>query len=201
MLVMSRETEGRRGQTGHAGSIDEGVEIMSITEIALLVTMGLTVIVLQLRAREFGLRTLAIPLAVGGWLSYSYIYGAPTLYSDPTLYAIAGLVGAAVGVVGGTLASIWRDGNRIMVRGSAVYAGLLVALVGARLAFAWAAQNAWQVQIRQFCIEHQITGQAPIVAALMLMLVATITASVLIQCGRAAALHMSRTALPSASYR
>lgn len=160
---------------------------MSTTEIAVLVAIGLFMIAQQLVARPFGLRMLALPVGFATWITYTYIYGAPTIANDLNLYLIAGAAGAAIGVVGGTLTDVRRDGSRVMVQGSAVYVGLLLALVAGRLAFAWAANNAWRDQVVQFCIDHQITGEAPVAAALMLTLVATVavrTAVVLVRTAR-----------------
>lgn len=163
---------------------------MSMTTIGILVAVGLLLIANQLRVRPFGARMLAVPLAFGGYLAYEYVYGAPTIANDTTLYVAAGLAGAAVGLLGGALAAVWRDdrGSQVMVRGGVAYAAILVALIAARLAFAWAADNAWKAQVVRFCIDHEITGQAPIVAALMLMLVATIAVRTLVLLARAAQL-------------
>ncbi|HWE63636.1 MAG TPA: hypothetical protein VHB98_18130, partial [Chloroflexota bacterium] len=151
---------------------------MSITEIAVLVALGLVLIVNQVRTRPFGLRMLALPVGVAGWLGYDYVYGAPTIANDLRLYLIAGAVGGGIGLLGGGLTAVHRapGTGTLLVRGSWIYAGLLVVLLGARLAFAWATNNAWRSQVVRFCIDHQITGQTPIVAALMLMIVATILA-------------------------
>jgi hypothetical protein len=175
---------------------------MSTTEIAVLVALGLVLIVSQVRTRPFGLRMLAVPVGVACWLGYGYVYGAPTISNDLYLYLIAGAVGAGVGLLGGTLTEVQREpiGGTLLVRGSWIYAGLLVALLGARLAFAWAANNAWRSQIVQFCIDHQITGQTPIVAALMLMIVATILARTAVLLGRVAMVSARSSGVSLAGY-
>jgi hypothetical protein len=178
----------------------EGAKTMSITTIGILVAVGLLLIANQLRARPFGARMLALPLGFGGYLAYQYVYGAPTIANDTTLYAVAGLAGAAVGLLGGALDAVSRDDStgQVMVRAGIAYAAILVALIGGRLAFAWAADNAWHAQVVQFCIDHEITGQAPIVAALMLMLVATIAARTLVLLVRVAQLGgLSSIAAPA----
>ncbi len=175
---------------------------MSITEIAALVAVGLVLIANQVRTRPFGLRMLAVPVGVSGWLGYDYVYGAPTVYNDLHLYLIAGAVGAGIGLLGGALTGVRREPGTgmLLVRGSWIYAGLLVALLGARLAFAWAANNAWRSQVVQFCIDHQITGQIPIVAALMLMIVATILARAAVLLGRVAVVSARPTGVSLVGY-
>lgn len=175
---------------------------MSTTEIAVLVAVGLVLIVTQVRTRPFGPRMLAVPVGVAVWLGYAYVYGAPTIANDLHLYLIAGAAGGGIGLLGGALTQVRREpgAGTLLVRGSWIYAGLLVALLGARLAFAWAATNAWRSQVVQFCIDHQITGQTPIVAALMLMIVATILARTAVLLGRVAMVSARPTGVSLAGY-
>jgi hypothetical protein len=175
---------------------------MSSTEIAVLVALGLVLIVTQVRTRPFGLRMLVVPMGVAGWLGYDYVYGAPTLANDLHLYLIAGAVGAGIGLLGGALTALRREpgAGAVLVRGSWIYVGLLVALLGARLAFAYYAEHGGAAQVRQFCIDHQITGQAPIVAALMLMIVATVLARAAVLLGRVALVSARPTGVSLTGY-
>jgi hypothetical protein len=102
------------------------------------------------------------------------------------LYLICGAIGAALGVVGGVLSSVRRDeaGAAWLVKGGVVYAGLLVALIAGRIGFAYYAENSGAAQVRQFSIDHGISGQAPIVAALMLMVITTILARLVVVLAR-----------------
>lgn len=175
---------------------------MSTTEIAVLVAVGIVLIVSQVRTRRLGLRMLVMPVGAACWLGYDYVYGAPTLANDLYLYVIAGTLGGGIGLLGGALAELRREPGTgmLLVRGSWVYAGLLVALLGGRLAFAWAVNNVWRTQVIQFCIDHQITGQTAIVAALMLMIVATIGARTAVVVGRAALVSTRPIGVSSAGY-
>jgi hypothetical protein len=151
---------------------------MDTQSIIILVAVSLLLTAQQLRYRPFGVRTLALPLVFAAVLWYAYVQGAPTIANDMGLYIICGAVGVALGLVGGALSSMRRDAatSAMLVKGGAVYAGLLVALIAGRLAFAYYAENGGVAQVRQFSIDHGISGQAPIVAALMLMVVTTILA-------------------------
>jgi hypothetical protein len=151
---------------------------MNTWTIIILVAVGVLLSVQQLRYRRFGLRTLALPIGFAVVLWYAYVRGAPTIGNDVDLYLICGAIGAALGVVGGVLSSMRRDKatGAWLVKGGAVYAGLLVALIAGRIGFAYYAENSGAAQVRQFSIDHAISGQAPIVAALILMVVTTILA-------------------------
>jgi hypothetical protein len=175
---------------------------MSSTEIAVLVALGLVLIVSQVRTRPFGPRMLAVPVGVACWLGYGYVYGAPTIANDLHLYLVAGATGAGIGLLGGALTVVQVDPGAgvVLVRGSWIYAGLLAALLGGRLAFAYYAEHGGAAQVRRFCIDHQITGQAPIVAALMLMIVATILARAAVLLGRVALLSARPGGMSLAGY-
>jgi hypothetical protein len=159
---------------------------MNTTTIIVLVGIGLFLSIQQMRYRRFGLRTLALPMVFAVVLWYAYVQGAPTIGSDMDLYLICGAIGAALGLVGGVLSSVRRDEatGTWLVKGGAVYAGLLLALIAGRLGFAYYAENGGFATVRQFSIDHAISGQAPIVAALMLMVVATILARLVVVLAR-----------------
>jgi hypothetical protein len=155
---------------------------MDTTTIVILVAVGVLLSLQQLRYRRFGVRTLALPIVFAVVLWYAYVQGAPTVANDMDLYLICGAIGAALGVVGGVLSSMRRDeaGGALLVKGGAVYAGLLVALIAGRIGFAYYAEGGGAAQVRQFCIDHGISGQTPIVAALMLMVITTILARLVV---------------------
>jgi hypothetical protein len=159
---------------------------MNTTTIIILVGVGLLLAIQQLRYRRFGWRTLTLPIVFAVVLWYAYVQGAPTIANDMDLYLICGAIGAAFGVVGGVLSSVRHDeaSGAWLVKGGAVYAGLLLALIAGRLVFAYYAENGGAAQVRQFSIDHGISGQSPIVAALMLMVVATILARLVVVLAR-----------------
>jgi hypothetical protein len=159
---------------------------MDTTTIIILVGVGVLLAVQQMRYRRVSLRTLALPIAVAVVLWYAYVQGAPTIGNDMGLYLICGAIGAVLGLVGGVLSSMHRDEATgvWLVKGGAVYAGLLLALIAGRLGFAYYAENGGYAAVRQFSIDHAISGQAPIVAALMLMVVTTILARLVVVLAR-----------------
>jgi hypothetical protein len=161
---------------------------MSTPVIVILVAVALALMVRQSQDRPFTMKMVALPVALAGWLFAAYVHEAPTVYNDPDLYVLAGLAGGTVGLLGGVRTGVRRVGDHVMVKGSRLYAALFLLLLAARLVFAWGADNAWHSQVVSFCIDHRISGQAPIVAALMLMLVATIAVRIVVVLARVAAL-------------
>jgi hypothetical protein len=161
---------------------------MDTPRIIILCGLGLFLSAQQLTYRRFGLRLVAVPLAMAAGFWYFFVQGAPTLYNDMDLYLICGAVGAAIGLLGGILGSLRREPGTgaLWVKGGVVYTGLFVLLLGARLAFAYLAEHGWHQQVVQFCLDHHITGQAPIEAAVMLMLVTTILARLAVLLARVA---------------
>jgi hypothetical protein len=155
---------------------------MDTSTIIILVAVGVLLSVQQLRYRRFGLRTLTLPIGFAVVLWYVYVWGAPTVANDLDLYLICGAGGGVLGLVGGVLSNIHRDeaGGAWLVKGGVVYAGLLVALIAGRIGFAYYAENSGAAQVRRFSIDHGISGQAPIVAALMLMVITTILARLVV---------------------
>jgi hypothetical protein len=146
------------------------------TTIISLVGVALAMTALQLRYRRFDLRNAALPLGMAAFLGYRYVLGAPTAGSDMDLYLIGGTVGVALGALAGMLTTLRPDARAgsLLVKGSLVSAGIFLALIAARLGFAYYAENGGYAQVRQFCLDHAITGKAAIEAALMLPVVTTV---------------------------
>jgi hypothetical protein len=102
------------------------------------------------------------------------------------LYLIGGTLGVALGLLAGTLTRLCRDARTgaMLVKGSLISAGIFLALIAARLGFAYYAENGGYGQVRQFCIDHAITSKAAIEAALMLPVVTNILARLVVVLAR-----------------
>jgi len=146
------------------------------TTIIVLVGVAVAMTALQLRYRRFDLRNAALPLAMAAFFGYRYVLGAPTAGNDTDLYGIGGAVGVALGLPAGALSSLRPDARSggMLVKGSLFSAGIFLALIAARLGFAYYAENGGYAAVRQFCIDHAITSKAAIEAALMLPVVTNV---------------------------
>jgi hypothetical protein len=146
------------------------------TTIIILVGVAVAMTALRLRYRRFDLRNAALPLGLAAFLGYRYVLGAPTTGSDMDLYLIGGTAGVTLGLLAGTLTSLRPDARAggMLVKGSLVSAGIFLALIAARLGFAYYAEHGGYAQVRQFCIDHAITSRAAIEAALMLPVVTNV---------------------------
>ncbi|MGY2894460.1 hypothetical protein [Deinococcus sp. UYEF24] len=103
--------------------------------------------------------------------AFYFLNGLPTAGHDVPLE----LGGAALGVVFGVLASgastVFRQGDRVMVKSGWLFAGVWVAALGLRVAFAELAtyNPAVQAWVVDFSIQNQITGPEAWRAAFVLM--------------------------------
>ena len=124
----------------------------------------------------------------------------------PVVLELAGvLAGAAMGAVGGLATRLRRGADgRALGRAGALAAGMWVAGVGARMAFAFAATHGAGPAIGRFSIAHHITGSDAWVAALVMMALADVLtrlAVVWLRGGRLAAAPAAAPALIPAGTR
>jgi hypothetical protein len=151
---------------------------MNATEIIIFLGLAALIIGTQVGRRPFTLRRVILPLALAGYAGYHYLPGIPTVGGDLNFELALSAAGAALGVAAALLMRVERDGvtGRIVTQAGAAYAALWLAVLGGRLAFAWAAENVWRQPVGQFSIEHQITSTAAWTAAFVLMALAMVIA-------------------------
>ena len=132
-------------------------------------------VVRQLRERRLDLRSLVLPVALVGWAAAMFLHTIPTAGDDLVLMLVLAAAGAAMGAAAG-LTTHLRVGDDGVALGRAgfVAAGLWIAGVGARMAFAYAAGHGLGPAIRSFSLAHGITGSQAWVAALVLMALADV---------------------------
>jgi hypothetical protein len=138
---------------------------------AILVLM----VVRQIREHPLDLRSLAIPVLAVGVAAVLFLHSVPFGGSDIALELACVLAGAAMGAIGG-LATRLRRGpdGRPMGRAGWLAASMWVGGVGARLAFAVAANNGVGPAIARFSVANHITGSAAWIAALIMMALADV---------------------------
>ena len=138
---------------------------------AILVLM----VIRQIREHPLDLRSLAIPVLAVGAAAVLFLHSVPLGGNDVELELACVLAGAAMGAIGGHATHLRRgpDG-RPLGRAGWLAAGMWVGGVGARLAFAVAANNGAGPAIARFSAAHHITSDKAWIAALVMMALADV---------------------------
>jgi hypothetical protein len=136
-----------------------------------LIDISLIALVLfQIRGRRLTTRALLLPLAIVGYVAYSYLRGVPTAGNDLYLVAGCAALGAALGGLSGTFTSVYAGGDGVpMAKAGLIAAALWVLGTGARLAFQLYATHGGGTAIEHFSVAHSITSASAWTAALILM--------------------------------
>jgi hypothetical protein len=138
---------------------------------AILVLM----VIRQIREHPLDLRSLAVPVLAVGAAAVYFLHSIPTGGNDVALEAICVLAGAAMGAIGGLATHLRRGpGGAPLGRAGWVAAGMWIAGVGGRMAFAFAATHGAGPAIGRFSIANHITGSAPWIAGLVMMALADV---------------------------
>lgn len=149
---------------------------MNIGQIILFLGLGAYIIVTQLGRHPMSLRRLLTPILLTVGVGCYYLKSVPTVGGDLDFELICTLAGAGFGLLAASFVRIERsaaDGT-IMTQAGLAYAAVWAAVLGGRLAFAWAASNPWRQAVGQFSISHAITGEAAWTAAFILMALAMV---------------------------
>jgi hypothetical protein len=135
------------------------------------------VVLLQIRERRLGLRTILLPVVIVAFAAQNYLHSIPTSGNDVLLIAVLIALGATLGAFAGLFMQMRRsDDGGTLARAGWLAAGLWIVGIGARLAFVLASEHGAGHAIAQFSIDHQITGAAAWTAALVLMAFAEVFA-------------------------
>ena len=138
---------------------------------AILVLM----VIRQIREHSLDLRSLAIPVLAVGAAAVLFLHSVPLGGNDSMLELACVLVGASMGAIGGLTTHLRRSSDgRPMGRAGWLAASMWVGGVGARLAFAVAANNGAGPAIGRFSVANHITGSAAWIAALVMMALADV---------------------------
>jgi hypothetical protein len=136
-----------------------------------IVNIALVLLVVrQIRERRLDLRSLVLPVALVALVATQYLHSVPTVGNDTILELVLAASGAVMGALGAltTHVRLGADGVALGRAGLAA-AGLWIAGVGGRLAFAVAAAHGLGPAIGSFSVHHDISGPQAWVAALVLM--------------------------------
>jgi hypothetical protein len=138
---------------------------------AILVLM----VVRQIREHSLDLRSMAIPVLAVGAAAFLFLHSVPLGGHDIALETACVLAGALMGAIGGFATYLRRGADgRPLGRAGVLAASMWIAGVGARLAFAVAANNGAGPAIARFSVANHITGSAAWIAALIMMALADV---------------------------
>jgi hypothetical protein len=173
-LTSGSTREPTRGPTPGAGAKAHGIGMSNINVYVVNALLVLLVI-RQIREHPLGLRSLAIPVLAVGVAAVLFLHSVPVGGNDIALELACVLAGAVMGAIGGFATHLRRGaGGRALGRAGWLAAGMWVGGVGARLAFAVAANNGAGPAIARFSVASHITGQAAWIAALIMMALADV---------------------------
>jgi hypothetical protein len=138
---------------------------------ALLVLM----VIRQIREHPLDLRSLGIPVLAVGAAAALFLHSVPTGGNDVALEMACVLAGMLMGAIGGFATHLRRGADgRPLARAGWLAAGMWVGAVGARLAFAVAANNGGRQAIASFSAANHITTDKAWIAALIMMALADV---------------------------
>jgi len=138
-------------------------------------------VVRQIREHRLDLAGLAVPVLAVGVAATFLLRSVPGGGNDAALEAICALAGAVMGGLAGLATHLRRGDDGVPLgRAGVLAAGLWVAGVGARMAFALAVGHGAGPAIARFSAAHQITGANAWVAALVMMALADVLARLVV---------------------
>jgi hypothetical protein len=152
-------------------------------------------VLLQVRGRRITAHTLLLPLAIVGYVGFTYLKGIPTGGNDLILVLGLAAIGATLGTLAGLFTSVTRDraGNAIAKAGVAA-AGLWILGTGCRLAFQLYATHGGGAAIERFSANHHITSIEAWTSALILMALCEAVSRTGVLAWRTHALHRTAAA-------
>lgn len=135
----------------------------------LLDTLFVLLVLRQIREARWDRGAVILPLAITGYVGYKYLHAIPTAGNDVLLIAGLAAVGVLCGTVSGLATRIRTDGGRYAwVRAGWIAAGVWVASMSARFAFAVWASHGGGPALGRFTLDNHLTPNVW-VAALVLM--------------------------------
>jgi hypothetical protein len=126
----------------------------------------------QARERELGRRSVIAPLVLMFFVGAQYLHTLPTAGNDLVLIGGLSGIGLTLGVLGGFATHVRAGANGVALARIGWIAGvLLVAGVGARMAFGFAVGHGLRPTIAGFSVAHQIGAAAWPVALVLMALI------------------------------
>jgi hypothetical protein len=144
---------------------------MTTTEYLLNAAFVLLVL-RQARERELDRRSVIIPLVIMFFVGTQYLHTIPTAGNDLVLIVLLAAIGLTLGLLGGVATHVHAGENgAALARVGWIAGGLLVAGIGARMAFAFAIGHGFEPALRSFSVAHQIGKTAWPVALVSMALI------------------------------
>lgn len=142
---------------------------MSTTDYIINAVLVLLV-VRQIRERRLDLRGFLLPAVLVYVAARHYLHAVPTGGNDLSLIALLASAGLVLGFLCARFTHL-RVGDDGVALGRAGWlaAGLWIAGIGSRMAFAFAISHGLRPEIASFSVAHHITGGDAWTAALVLM--------------------------------
>ena len=166
---------------------------MTTTDIALNIGLLILMIVTQYGMHRWDPGRLLLPFGLVIVAGAFFLPGAPTIGNDLKLDLVGVAAGVAFGLLAGLLVSVEHSrNNEVITRAGIGYAVVWMAVIGGRMLFAWGADNAWSTQIRDFSIQHMITGADAWRTAFVLLSLAMVCTRSLVTATRAGLLTNRR---------
>jgi hypothetical protein len=134
------------------------------------------VVLLQLRERRFGWRTVLVPVAIAAIAVARYVHSVPTAGDDLVLMATLAAAGIVVGAGSGLATHVRIREGQAFLQASVAAVVLWVLGTAGRLAFQLYATHGGQPNIERFSMRHHITSSAAWVVAILAMAVGSIAA-------------------------
>ena len=148
---------------------------MSNFNVYLINALLVLMVIRQIREHPLDLRNLAIPVLAVGAAAALFLRSVPLGGNDIALELACVLAGALMGAIGGFATYLRRGADgRPLGRAGWLAAGMWIGGVGARLAFAVAADNGAGPAIARFSAAGRITSEKAWVAALIMMALADV---------------------------
>ena len=148
---------------------------MSSVSVYVINALLVLLVIRQIREHPLDLRSLAVPVLAVGAAAVLFLRSVPLGGNDIALELACVLAGAVMGAAGGLATCLRRGaGGRPLARAGWLAAGMWVGAVGARLAFAVAADHGAGPAIARFSAAGRITSEKAWVAALIMMALADV---------------------------
>ena len=148
---------------------------MSNINVYVINALLVLLVIRQIREHPLDLRSLAVPVLAVGVAAFFFLHSVPLGGNDIALELACVLTGVLMGAIGGFATYLRRGADgRPLGRAGWLAAGMWVGGVGARLAFAVAANNGAGPAIARFSAGSHITGEAAWIAALIMMALADV---------------------------
>ena len=166
---------------------------MSTTDVVLNLGILVLMILTQFGTRRWHPRKLLLPLGIVAAAGLYFLPGSPTIGNDVKLDVVGIAAGIAFGMLAAALVDVRRDEEGVTTTQAGIgYALVWTVVVASRMLFAWGADHAWSTQIRDFSIQHLITGADAWRTAFVLMALSMVCARSLITAMRVSVLTSRR---------